>query len=153
MLLRRRLLLLFVVVILGVAVLGGVARSLVRSRDDTAEHGRTVRVAREHVERLRAAYSDQETGERGYVISTSDDLRIAVSELCGLISGSPSGDITLRFQIGEGVVDVEGHAAQGTLVENEFSRMIVDAVVDDLEFQTDGDATRFRCTKRSSTSA
>ena len=74
MLLRRRLLLLFVVVILGVAVLGGVARSLVRSRDDTAEHGRTVRVAREHVERLRAAYSDQETGERGYVISASDDL-------------------------------------------------------------------------------
>jgi serine phosphatase RsbU (regulator of sigma subunit)/CHASE3 domain sensor protein len=64
----------FVVVILGVAVLGGVARSLVRERDDSAEHGRTVRIAREHVERLRAAYSDQETGERGYVISTSDDL-------------------------------------------------------------------------------
>ena len=76
MLLRRRLLLLFVVVILGVAVLGGVARVIVRARDDAAAHGRTVRVAREHVERLRAAYLDQENGERGYVLSRSDDLLV-----------------------------------------------------------------------------
>ncbi len=74
MLLRRRLLLLFVVVVLGVAVLGGVARALIRARDDAAAHGRTVRVAREHVERLRAAYSDQETGERGFVISGAEAL-------------------------------------------------------------------------------
>jgi CHASE3 domain sensor protein len=73
-LLRRRLLLLFVVVMLSVAILGGVARTLVRARDDAAAHGRTVRVAQEHVERLRAAYSDQETGERGFVISGDESL-------------------------------------------------------------------------------
>ena len=89
----------------------------------------------------------------GFDYEDIDDLRIAVSELCSLISGAPSGDITLRFQIEDGVVEVEGHASQGTLVENEFSRMIVDAVVDDLELQSDGDATTFRCTKHSSTTA
>jgi serine phosphatase RsbU (regulator of sigma subunit)/CHASE3 domain sensor protein len=73
-LLRRRLLLLFVVVVLGVAILGGLARTVVRSRDDTAAHGRTVRVAREQVERLRAAYAEQENGERGFVISGENDL-------------------------------------------------------------------------------
>jgi CHASE3 domain sensor protein len=73
-LLRRRFLLLFVAVMLGVAILGGVARTLVRARDDAAAHGRTVRVAREHVERLRAAYTDQETGERGFVISGDESL-------------------------------------------------------------------------------
>ena len=101
-----------------------------------------------------ARLTSADAGSRaGFDYEDIDDLRIAVSELCGLISGSPSGDITLRFQIGEGVVDVEGHAAQGTLVENEFSRMIVDAVVEGLELQSDGEATTFRCTKRSSTSA
>jgi serine phosphatase RsbU (regulator of sigma subunit)/CHASE3 domain sensor protein len=79
-LLRRRLLLLFVVVMLGVAILGGVARTVIRARDDAATHGRTVRVARERVERLRAAYSDQETGERGFVISGEDSLLVPYTD-------------------------------------------------------------------------
>ena len=77
-----------------------------------------------------ARLTSADAGSRaGFDYEDIDDLRIAVSELCSLISGAPSGDITLRFQIDEGVVEVEGHASQGTLVENEFSRMIVDAVV------------------------
>jgi serine/threonine-protein kinase RsbW len=101
-----------------------------------------------------ARLTSADAGSRaGFDYEDIDDLRIAVSELCSLVSGAPSGDITLSFQIEDGVVEVEGHASQGTLVENEFSRMIVDAVVEGLEFQSDGEATTFRCTKRSSTSA
>jgi serine/threonine-protein kinase RsbW len=101
-----------------------------------------------------ARLTSADAGSRaGFDYEDIDDLRIAVSELCGLISGAPSGDITLRFQIEDGVVEVEGHASQGTLVENEFSRMIVDAVVEGLELQSDGEATMFRCMKRSNTSA
>ena len=45
--------------------------------------------------------------------AASMDLRIAVSELCSLISGSPGGDITLKFQFDDGLVDVEGRAEPG----------------------------------------
>ncbi len=101
-----------------------------------------------------ARLTSADAGSRaGFDYEDIDDLRIAVSELCGLISGALGGDITLGFQIEEGLIEVEGHASPGALVENEFSRMIVDAVVDDLELQSDGDASTFRCTKRSSTPA
>ena len=71
-LLRRRLLLLFVGVVVGVVVLGVLARSVIRSRDEAADRGKIVRVSQEQVNRLHGAYSDQETGERGFVI-TGDD--------------------------------------------------------------------------------
>ena len=101
-----------------------------------------------------ARLTSADAGSRaGFDYEDIDDLRIAVSELCSLISGALDGDITLKFQIEDGAVEVEGHASPGALVENEFSRMIVDAVVDDLELRSEGDATAFRCTKRSSTSA
>ena len=73
-LLRRRLLLLFVGVVLGVVILGVLARAVVRARDEAAVHGRTIRVAREEVGRLRAAYSEQEDGERGFAISADDSF-------------------------------------------------------------------------------
>ena len=50
------------------------------------------------------------------------------------ISGVPSGDGHPEVPgRGRASSTVEGHAAPGALVENEFSRMIVDAVVDELE--------------------
>jgi len=101
-----------------------------------------------------ARLTSADAGSRaGFDYEDIDDLRIAVSELCSLISGSPGGDITLTFQFGDGVVGVEGRADPGTVAENEFSRMIVDAVVDDLELHTEDGASAFRCTKRSSTPA
>jgi len=101
-----------------------------------------------------ARLTSADAGSRaGFDYEDIDDLRIAVSELCSLISGALGGAVTLTFRIGEGRVEVEGRAVPGALVENEFSRMIVDAVVDDLELQSDGDAGAFRCTKRSSTPA
>jgi serine/threonine-protein kinase RsbW len=101
-----------------------------------------------------ARLTSADAGSRaGFDYEDIDDLRIAVSELCTLISGFLGGDITLKFQFDQGVVDVAGRAAPGALVENEFSRMIVDAVVDDLELQSEGGTSAFRCTKRSSTPA
>jgi sigma-B regulation protein RsbU (phosphoserine phosphatase) len=68
-LLRRRLLLLFVALLVSVVVLGAVARVVVRARDDAASRGRTVRVAVELASQLQTAYSDEETGERGFVLT------------------------------------------------------------------------------------
>jgi hypothetical protein len=47
--------------------------------------------------------------------------------------GADGGDITLGFPSNPGVVGVAGRASSDAAVANEFSRMIVDAVVDDLE--------------------
>jgi serine phosphatase RsbU (regulator of sigma subunit)/CHASE3 domain sensor protein len=69
MLLRRRLLLLFVAVIVGVLVLGTLTVVTLRERDDAQQSERELSVAAEQVAQLGAAFSDQETGERGYVIT------------------------------------------------------------------------------------
>ncbi len=73
-LLRRRLLLLFIGVALAVTVVGVLARSVIRARDDAAAHGRTVRVAREQVGRLNAAYSDQAAGVNAFVATGANEL-------------------------------------------------------------------------------
>jgi sigma-B regulation protein RsbU (phosphoserine phosphatase) len=69
MLLRRRLLLLFVAIVAGVVVLGAVATVVIRQRDDAQARERKLSVALERVARLQTAYSDQETGERGVALT------------------------------------------------------------------------------------
>src|SRR5262249_18198690 len=69
MLLRRRLLLLFVAVVVGVLVLGTLTVVLLRERDDAQQRERELSVATERVAQLGTAYADQETGERGFVIA------------------------------------------------------------------------------------
>ena len=99
-----------------------------------------------------ARLTSADAGSRaGFDYEDIDDLRIAVSELCILISGAPGGDITLEFHVEPGVVAVDGRASPGALVENEFSRTIVEAVVDDLELSSDDGSSAFRCMKRAST--
>ena len=69
MLLRRRLLLLFVAIVAGVVVLGAVATVVIRQRDD-APGTRAGAVGRPGTGRApQTAYSDQETGERGYALT------------------------------------------------------------------------------------
>lgn len=99
-----------------------------------------------------ARLTSADAGSRaGFDYEDIDDLRIAVSELCILISGAPGGEITLEFHVESGVVAVDGRASPGTLIENEFSRTIIEAVVDDLELRSDNGTSAFRCTKRAST--
>ncbi len=69
MLLRRRLLLLFVAIIAGVLALGGITAVLIRDRDNSQERERRLSVSLERVARLGTAYTDQETGERGYALT------------------------------------------------------------------------------------
>jgi serine phosphatase RsbU (regulator of sigma subunit)/CHASE3 domain sensor protein len=72
MLLRRRLLLLFVGIVVGVLVLGAFMVLSLRERDRAQQRERRVSVAVERVAQLSTAYTDQETGERGYVLSSGE---------------------------------------------------------------------------------
>jgi sigma-B regulation protein RsbU (phosphoserine phosphatase) len=69
MLLRRRLLLLFVGIVAGVLVLGVLTVATLRDRDAAQQRERRLSVAVERVAQLSTAYADQETGQRGYVLS------------------------------------------------------------------------------------
>src|SRR3954452_1251144 len=73
MLLRRRLLLLFVAIVAAVLALGTLMVVTVRDRDDAQQRERRLSVAVERVAQLSTAYADQETGERGYVLSGGND--------------------------------------------------------------------------------
>lgn len=61
--------LLFLIVVLLVVALAVIARVLVRDRDGAAERARSADVASEQVARLDAAFVDQESGERGYLLT------------------------------------------------------------------------------------
>jgi serine phosphatase RsbU (regulator of sigma subunit)/CHASE3 domain sensor protein len=69
MLLRRRLLLLFVGVLAAVLALGALTVVTIRERDEAQQDERRLSVAVERIAQLGTAYADQETGERGYVIT------------------------------------------------------------------------------------
>jgi serine phosphatase RsbU (regulator of sigma subunit)/CHASE3 domain sensor protein len=100
-LLRRRLVLLFLVVVLLVVALAVLARVLVRDRDASADRARAADVAAEQVARLDAAFVDQESGERGYLITGQSDFlapyrdgqadeRSLLARLRGWTESSPS---------------------------------------------------------------
>ena len=74
MLLRRRLLLLFVARLAGTLISAGVAGVLSRQRDTVQERERRAVLAREQVAQLATAYTDQETGERGYVLTGEESF-------------------------------------------------------------------------------
>jgi serine/threonine-protein kinase RsbW len=80
-----------------------------------------------------------------------DDVRIAVSELCSLVSLDVATTVTLSFEAGDGVLTVSGDCATGqvAVVGSELSQAIIAAVVDQHSLQTEGGITRFQVTKRS----
>ena len=80
-----------------------------------------------------------------------DDVRIAVSELCSVVSVHPEGAVTLTFRVEDGCLTVEGESRTGTteITPNELSEAIVAAVTDDHLLETDAGVTRFEVTKRS----
>ena len=80
MLLRRRLLLLFVAIVAAVLALGIVMVVTLRDRDDAQQRERRLSVAVERVAQLSTAYADQETGERGYVLSRGNEEFLAPYE-------------------------------------------------------------------------
>jgi serine/threonine-protein kinase RsbW len=80
-----------------------------------------------------------------------DDVRIAISELCSLMSVDPGNTVTLVFRVDAGRLTVEGESRTGaaTITPNELSQAIVAAVSDEHSLATDDGVTRFAVTKRS----
>jgi serine/threonine-protein kinase RsbW len=78
-----------------------------------------------------------------------DDLRIAVSELCSLVSVAAGESLTLSFVVAPGNVVVEGEARTGeaSVAGNELSQAIIAAVADEHSIATDDGVTRFRVVK------
>ena len=77
-------------------------------------------------------------------IDETDDVRLAVSELCTLLTGS-GVTIRLRFVASDGVVEVEGDGAPGPELSGdngELAQTLVEAVVDEYRFSVlDGHAS------------
>jgi serine/threonine-protein kinase RsbW len=84
-----------------------------------------------------------------------DDIRIAVSELCSLVSVDPATTVTLAFQVTGGSLIVEGASRTGRadITPNELSAAIVTAVTDEHTLLTDDGVTRFRVVKRARNSS
>jgi len=78
-----------------------------------------------------------------------DDVRIAVSELCSLVSLDPESSVTLVFRVGPGSLTVEGESVTGaaTVAGNELSDAIIAAVADEHSLDTVDGVTRFRVKK------
>jgi hypothetical protein len=107
----------------------------------TIEHLRTVRlVAADAADRA------------GFDCDETDDLRIAVDEVCHAVLKSTEAPITVGFSTEPGLVRVSGAArregAQGPLHLPRLSQLIVDAVSDDVEIVDGSAGIRFTLVKR-----
>jgi hypothetical protein len=80
-----------------------------------------------------------------------DDVRIAVSELCSLVSLDAGATVTLLFLAEPGILTVTGESETGAaaVVGTELSDAIIAAVADEHSLESDAGTTRFRVTKRS----
>lgn len=103
----------------------------------------------EYLRLARYAAADAAT-RAGFALDDTDDVRLAVSELCTLLTGS-GAPIRLRFEAADGAVVVSGQGMPGPEMEGEngeLARTLVEAVVDEYRFEVlDGEAS-FRIRKR-----
>jgi len=105
----------------------------------------------EYVRLARLAAAD--VGSRAeFDIDAIDDLRMAISELCGIVTGDGTRTTTLEFTITDGRVEVMGAGGAVDPTERaEFAEALVAAVADEYELSTDGDVATFRLVKRAGT--
>jgi serine/threonine-protein kinase RsbW len=85
----------------------------------------------------------------GLDVEEIDDVRIAVSELCSLVSVGGGATVTLAFRVSERGLTVDGESPTGSaeISPNELSAAIVAAVTDEYTLVTEAGVTRFRVTK------
>src|SRR5262245_44858052 len=107
----------------------------------TVEHLRTVRlVAADAADRA------------GFDCDETDDLRIAVDEVCHAVLGSTEAPITMEFSTEAGRVEVRGEADHAGIPRPlrlaPLSQLIVDAVSDELELVDGSAGIRFLLVKR-----
>jgi serine/threonine-protein kinase RsbW len=79
-----------------------------------------------------------------------DDVRIAISELCTLLADQVGPTMSLGFTVGNGRLTIEGCIASdgGPVSQNELSRAIIAASVDEHELIVQPGEARFLVTKR-----
>jgi Histidine kinase-like ATPase domain len=107
----------------------------------TVDHLRTVRlVAADAADRA------------GFDCDETDDLRIAVDEVCHAVVKSTEAPIIVGFSVEPGVVEVRGRAGRhGALPPPELSplsHLIVESVSDDVELVDGSSEIRFVLVKR-----
>jgi serine/threonine-protein kinase RsbW len=109
----------------------------------------TFPAAPEYLRLARIATADA-ASRAGLDYEEIDDVRIAISELCSLVSHDREATITLSFAVAPGVLNVSGVSATGSAVvaPNELSQAIIAAVVDEHTLATDDGHTHFHVTKR-----
>ncbi len=108
----------------------------------------TFPAAPEYLRLARIATADA-ASRAGLDYEEIDDVRIAVSELCSLVSVDAGSTVSLAFLVSTGNLTVEGESRTGRddVVPNELSQAIVTAVTDEHSLVTDDGVTRFRVSK------
>ena len=110
----------------------------------------TFPAAPEYLRLARIATADA-ASRAGLDFEEIDDARIAVSELCSVVSMDAATTVTLWFRVVPGTLVVDGESRTGgtAITVNDLSRAIVGAVSDEHELDTVDGVTHFRITKRS----
>lgn len=107
----------------------------------TVDHLRTVRlVAADAAERA------------GFDCDETDDLRIAVDELCHAVMNSSDAPIVLGFAVGPGLVEVSGQAERTNgarpVEMSPLSELVVDSVSESFQLTDGPDRVSFVVVKR-----
>jgi serine/threonine-protein kinase RsbW len=88
----------------------------------------------------------------GFDYEEVEDLRIAVSELCAMISGDTDAPLALSFELSDDAVRVEGSSPARDAApppdDLELAQGLVAAVVDEHEVTRDDGVARFWLVKR-----
>jgi hypothetical protein len=105
----------------------------------------------EHLRTVRLVAAD--AGDRaGFDCDETDDLRIAVDEVCHAVLRSTEAPITVGFSAEPGIVEVRGAAeregVRRPLHLPRMSQLIVDAVSDDFELVDGSSGIHFTLVKR-----
>jgi hypothetical protein len=108
----------------------------------------TFPAAPEYLRLARIATADA-ASRAGLDYEEIDDARIAVSELCTLLSLGSGATITLVLKCARGVLSIEGESRTGSvaIVTNDLSEAIITAVTDEHTLVTTDGVTRFQITK------
>lgn len=97
-----------------------------------------------------ARLTSADVGSRaGFDVEEIDDLRIAVSEACHLVSRADgTGAVTLTFTLDGDAVEVSGEGPGAPEGDVELSERIIEAVVDRHELRTAPGGGEFHLVKR-----
>jgi hypothetical protein len=103
-----------------------------------------------HVRAVRLVAADA-ANRAGFDCDDADDLRIAIDEICHTLMGSIDGDLTVRFEVRPGCVDVVASTShQGSyrpIRLTQLSERILTAVSDRFELVEGPSESRFALRK------